>query len=184
MDATSISGNIIGALIAGIIGLVAAVYAQQLRSKTLKKNMSRAFLCEIDELESFISPIIIIWKEWTTGHEGVESQIHHARIGFTRLLNDKYIGDSVLKRNSIYDPNGEYFVYRKEISYFDEVLFKNIIDFYSQLKKSQYNYQELIKPNRLYSEYEEDLIAYDFFTHLKNAYDLIPILKTKLKEQN
>ena len=177
-------GPALGGFIAALAGITVAIVNDHRQKKFMKSNIAKAFSCEIEDLENRIHPIIIEWQKWTKqiGFSGEKFSSSKPHDFFVELLHHPTIGP-VLERNPIYDRDGEYFVFRKDISIYNQDLLSKLKKFYNYLLDANKNSNEFIKPsNTGYAREVLERFAYDFIINLESAYKLIPELKIDLKK--
>lgn len=134
-----------------------------------KQKIARGFLHELERLEIIIVPLINIKDEsgFTVGHP---NELLDA-IGET--------GVSLSENKPLYDENGLFFCFRKEIYDFDNDIMNNILLFYhSILNANKYSTIYFTKNN----SNESWIIQGEFFDHIREAKTYLPELKASLQK--
>lgn len=169
-----------GALVGVILGACLTYYFSdrqwKKQIKMQKRNVAIGFYCEINDIEQIIESLIKEYKKnkfidendiVTIGHFGrLEQMIDAAKID----LN---------KSNSIYDENGLYFHFRKEIYLFDTDIVKSILKFYRELLLADKEFKIYMKfrsETDNQSLWNAVKVELNFIDHLQKANEETPKL--------
>ncbi|MHB8100915.1 MAG: hypothetical protein ACYDEF_01750 [Methanosarcina sp.] len=172
--------TILGTILGAMLGYKFSDIQWNKQLKMQKQNIAIGFYNEIKEIKSTINPI----AEYYEGH-GVTAG---APTILDSVIHDKKAG--LTKYNSLYDQNGLYFHFRKEIYVFNTDIVKSILTFYTNLLQADKEYKIYI--NSLYginsTKADPDtawIIQDDLIKHLlianKEASNLITLLETFIK---
>ncbi|MCO5382919.1 MAG: hypothetical protein NHB15_13215 [Methanosarcina barkeri] len=179
MDATI--GTLAGVILGSCLTYFLSDIQWKKQLKMQKQNIAIGFYTEIREIKNIISPITEYYES------------NYVTVGAPTLL-DSVIHDTKVdlnKINSLYDENGLYFHFRKEIYIFETQIVTSILTFYTNLLQADEEYKSYI--SCLYginATKGSDLntawtIQGDFVKHLlianKEASNLITLLETYVK---
>jgi hypothetical protein len=163
----------IGALISGMAGLIFSMVGSWLGDKKEKHNISKAFLLDIESIESTISPIVDAYKKSApaTGHPLRVADI----ISLIRKEKPYYY---LNKDIPLYPKDGAYYIFRSEMI---KLEFKTVGRLYEFYKKIIFADNRLLNYYNLSSTDGDALQRYelqeDFFKALTEAHAKIPELK-------
>lgn len=169
--------DIVKIILSGPLVALISVYVgyhlsnKQWLKQTNHKNQSiaRGFDFEIAALGELIEPLLDGYKK-----NGGFS------VGCPYVLNTiiKETNSDLSKVKSVYDKDGLFFHFRKEIYNFDDDLVLNFIKFYENVLQADKYYQMILNSKGVNERWN---VQDDFFNHLKEAYILIPNLRSSLK---
>jgi len=156
---------IIGAFISGSIGLLCSLFLEWNRNKNELKNISKAFLLDIEHVEQKINPILTAHK--IAGTISGHSMLLQVIISLIQRGNPNYY---LSKEFPLYPKNGAYYVFQKDMIKLDFQTVDKLNEFYKKIIYADNCLQDYYN---MTSTKTEDIQKYelqsDFFNSLTNA---------------
>jgi hypothetical protein len=156
---------IIGAFISGLVGLFCSLVLEWNRNKNEQRNISKAFLLDIENIEKKISPIIAAYK--SIGVIAGHPMLLQVIITIIKRGNPDYY---LSKDLPLYPKNGAYYVFQTEMMKLDFKTVDKLNEFYKKIIYADNRLQKYYDVSSTNQEAKEQYeLQGDFFDALTEA---------------